>query len=200
MLKRNLVYIFLALSVLLPLTTVVKIQTQKAKSDVVLVEIEPYDPRDLLYGHYLVFKTKWNWKTIEETASACTDHKNCCLCLEEGTKNPLVSVMNCKAAQENLSCKHSLQGQSYGANSFETGLSRFYVDERFAMPLEQVFREGKEKFSVGLYVQKGRAPLLETLYIGDKNLKDYIAENGGKVPLPKKQENTPVMPAPVRQP
>ena len=26
------------------------------------VDIEPYDPRDLFYGHYLRFRIDWNWK------------------------------------------------------------------------------------------------------------------------------------------
>lgn len=195
MLKRKLSYIFLALAVLLPLTTVAKIQIQKARSDVIVVEIAPFDPRDLLYGHYLVFQTRWNWKHIEETASVCKDGKNCCLCVEEGTTNPPVSVMDCKAAQVNPSCKHSIKGQSFGANNFETGLNRFYVDERFAQPLENIFRAGKEKFGVGLYVQNGKAPILEKLYVGGKTLKDYVAQHGGIVPAPDKEE--PPAPQPM---
>ncbi len=178
------VYAALVLAVLLPLLVGGKARLDLGQAPVVRFDIEPYDPRDLLYGHYMQFQFKWNWKNIEEAGSQCTDYKNCCLCVGEGDYNPPVSVMNCNQARAGQQCKYAIKGKSYGSNQFDSGLNRFYVDERYALPLEGIFRGGKEKFSVGLFVRDGAKPVLEKLYVGDKNLKDYVDAHGGVIPEP----------------
>lgn len=186
--KNILLSIALLFAVLLPLIVVIKAQIDFKTSEIVTFDIAPYDPRDLLYGHYMQFQFNWNWKTIEERGSACTNHKNCCLCVEEGGNNPAVSVMNCDSAQNLPVCKYAIKGKSYGPNQFDLGLSRFYVDERYALPLERIFRAGQEKFRVGLFVRDGAKPILEKLYVGDKTLEDYVAAHGGTIPEPPPQE------------
>lgn len=46
----------LLLPVLIPALLVGKIMAERAAAPVYYVRIEGYDPRDLLYGHYLVFR------------------------------------------------------------------------------------------------------------------------------------------------
>ncbi len=192
--KNILLFAALALAVFLPLTAAIKAKIDLGKAEVIRVDIAPYDPRDLLYGHYMQFQFNWNWKNIEETANACTNYKNCCLCVEEGKDNPAVSVMNCDAAQNLPVCKYSIKGKSYGPNQFDTGLNRFFVDERFALPLEKIFRAGQEKFRVGLFVRDGAKPVLEKLYVGDKSLEDYLAFHGGTVPDVQEETQEPLTP------
>jgi uncharacterized membrane-anchored protein len=195
--RYSLVYVSLFVAVFLPLLMVAKAQMDFAKSDVIRVDIEPYDPRDLLYGQYMQFKINWNWKNVEEAASVCTDHKNCCLCISDGVDNPFVNVMNCEESEKDLSCKHSIQGKSYGSNQFDAGINRFYVDERFALPLEQVFQSGKEKFRVGLFVRDGQKPILEKLYVGNGSLEEYLVKNNGVLPDAKAPEDLfPTQPQP----
>ena len=58
--------IALVLSVLLavgaPLLNALHMTQQYKHYPSFRVNIEPYDPRDLFYGHYLRFRTAWNWK------------------------------------------------------------------------------------------------------------------------------------------
>ncbi len=50
------------------------------------------------------------------------------------------------------------------------------------MPLENLFRGRKEKFTLGLAMRKRGNPLLEKLYVGGLELSDYIAKHGGSIP------------------
>ena len=108
------------LAVLLPLAAAFKANQDISAYPVVKYEIEPYDPRDPLYGHYLQFRI------IEPV-------------------------------------------------EFTRRIDRFYVDERYALALEKIFREGEEKFYIGLAMRPGKEPVIEDLYIGSQRWKDYIA-------------------------
>lgn len=158
------------------------------------VVIEPYDPRDLFYGHYLTFRTAWNWKDAplaqERQGRRGPYQKNSCLCVEEGNENPPVYKVTCPAAGAVLpQCRHILKGESYGEQSFEARVNRYYLDEAAAMPLERQFRDGKKKFTLDLYVTPGGKALPGQLYVEDVPLEDYIKRNGGRVPDVDRQDN-----------
>lgn len=151
---------------------------------IVQFNIEPYDPRDLLYGHYLRFRIDWNSNKDAPVGKSCMG-KSCCLCIGEGDINPPVYTMRCKEVKKEESCLHQLKGRAYmGARSepdFDIGINRYYVDETQARPLETLFALKTHRFTIGLSLTpKGKAHM-EELYIDGMPLNDYLASQGGKI-------------------
>lgn len=190
--------IALVLSVLIavgaPLLNAVRMTEQYKHYPSFRVTIEPYDPRDLFYGHYLRFRTAWNWKDApppEERRSRRVGYqKDSCLCVTDGDENPLVYKVACPPPETKVpECRHVLRGESHGEGSFETGVDRYYLDETAALPLERQFRDGKKKFTLDLYVTPDGGALPGKLYIEDIPLENYIKRNGGKVPDVDRPEN-----------
>lgn len=166
--------IFLAVSI--PVITAVKSYNAVLSAPVIKVEIEPYDPRDLMYGHYLNFRIKWNWKNGKADAKECEGGK-CYLCVGEGHDNPQVSLQPEKPDDNSeKNCAYVLEGQYYGGDTFDIGISRYYLDEDFALPLEKLFRDKKEDFFIGLVMASSR-PVQEELYVGDLSLLEYIEKH-----------------------
>lgn len=172
--KTLLVLASIALALLVPLSTAWKAQSDIDNHTLVKLSIEPYDPRDLLKGRYLFFAVKWNWGKEQ---GVC-DGMDCCVCLGPGDADPQASLMNC-SAQKPPQCTHMLKGSKIGEDRFDIGVNRYYVDEHIALPLEDLFRNNKEKFHVGLSISPSGKYALENLYVGGMQLKDYVDSKGG---------------------
>lgn len=152
------------------------------------VKIEPYDPRDLFYGHYLRFQTTWNWKDKTPENNQFHGSREACLCVGEGDTNPVVSAASCPPAGENLpNCRFTLRGTLYGNSRFDTGVNRYYVDEALAKPLEDLFVREKRDFSLDLHVTPEGKTLPGELYVEGERLKDFVARHGGRIPEGQKQ-------------
>lgn len=192
--KNILVIASVLLAVLAPLTIAMKAEMDFKNAEIIKVEIEPYDPRHPLYGHYLQFRVKWDWKGGKANQEVCTASQSsmpfdagCCLCVEGDAENPKASLAKCDNVPKQ--CKYVVPSKNYyGGEDFPIGIDQFFVDERFAMPLENLFRAKKEKFTVGLAMRKRGNPLLEKLYVGGLELSDYIAKHGGSIPEIKPEE------------
>lgn len=185
--KNGLVIASILLAIAAPLLMAIKSHNDQKTYPVVKVEIEPYDPRDLLYGHYMIFQYKWN---LGDTASikSCQG-KDCCLCLEEGAQDPKATVMACRPDKP-AHCAHMLKGSFYG-DRFDIGLNRYYVDETVALPLENLFRNKKERFHVGLSISPNGKAILEKLYVGTRPVNDYVAEHYEELIKPAQSGDTP---------
>ena len=186
--KENVIISFCMLFALaLPLLGAVRYEAELKTHPVVRFEIEPYDPRDLLYGHYLQFRIRWNWNPEKNVYLGNSYNKdNVCLCVGKGEINPPVHAASCdgiKKKEEN--CVHAISGGYY--SRFETGgtseqeysspFDRFYVDERYALALEKIFRDHGEQFHIGLSMRDGGDAVIKDLYVGGKSLADYIRDN-----------------------
>lgn len=151
----------------------------------VRIDIEPYDPRDLLYGQYLRFRPAWNWKkdaSVDAKERVCSG-KNCCLCVGEGDVNPSVSVALCPPKGEVLdSCRYILRGQSWRNDHFENGMNRYYVDETIAKPLEDMFMKDKKKFSLDMHITPSGKSMPGELYIEDVPYKDFLSQQKTTTP------------------
>lgn len=191
--KTPLVLCSILFALALPLLNAVAAHKAQKEWPIVKFLIEPYDPRDLLYGHYMTFQFKWNWSKNAQTDACYGD--DCCLCVGAGDYNPEVYATNCPPKGETLpSCKHILKGSYYGqpateeeqipTHNFQIGIDRFYVDESLALPLEHLFRTQKEEFAIGLGMNPAGKPVVEQLYVGNKRLHAYVAEKGGSLSIP----------------
>lgn len=179
--KNILLILSVVLAVVLPLGAAIKANIVRASSPVIQVKITTYDPRDLFYGQYMTYRFDWNWKDGAPKEDACQG-EDCCLCVGEGNIDPEVSLAACTASEENKECQHLIKGRFYGM-SFDPGFNRYYVDERHAYPLEQLFRQGTETFRIGLGLPIGGKAILERLYINDQSLEEYLSAHDGEIPL-----------------
>ena len=181
------VLLSITLAVGAPMLSAVKKAEQFQKYPSFRAKIEPYDPRDLFYGHYLQFRTAWNWKEkVPEDSQKLYGQRKACLCVGEGNFDPVVSVAECPSQGKTLpDCRFTLRGESQGNWNFDNGVSRYYVDETLAKPLEDLFMREKREFSLDLHVTPDGKTLPGLLYIEGVPLKDFIAQNGGTIPAEK---------------
>lgn len=152
------------------------------------VDIAPYDPRDLFYGHYLTFRIDWNWKNKPpEDPAQRFRNRNAniekCLCVGEGDISPVVHVAECPPERGSLpDCRYTLRGESYSEWTFNNDVDRYYLSETLAKPLETLFLKDGRKFSIDLHVTPDGKSLPGQLYIDGLPLKEFLARNGGTVP------------------
>lgn len=163
----------IALATIVPLIMAFQSSHEMASNPVVKVKITGYDPRDLLYGHYMNFQYDWNWDKATDNNCRGDD---CCLCVEAKEINPQVYVQQCAAAKAVPTCAHIIKGQSYGVSDFYGPPTQFFVDETKALPLETFFRKhsGKKEFLLGLSLPPSGKARIGQLYIEGKPYLEYM--------------------------
>ena len=164
----------LAFALLIPAGLAAKAQLDLRNADAYRVPIAGYDPRDMLRGHYLVFRFEWPWvKGREPDENICAeDMSNCCVCLSGDKAAPTAHLQMCPKTPDD-SCPAPLRGYAHGNGQFDIGISQYYIPESRAEELEDLLREGKTDFRLGLVSRPGAKALIEKLYIGGKSLEHY---------------------------
>lgn len=147
----------------------------------ILVEVEGYDPRDILRGRYIVFRYKWDFdqnktKAYQERNENSTKRQSTrddYLCLMANKK-----VYPIKEDEDQHLCRHIVRGDFYeGFNQrpeFSLGLEKFYVPEKYASMIEKKFMQKSGKIAIVINGQK-RAVLLD-LIIDGKSWKEMTKE------------------------
>lgn len=184
--KTALIAAAIMFAVFVPLLSAVKADRDQKKWPIVRFSIEPYDPRDLMYGHYMRFQIRWNWKQDAPRQEELT-MRDACLCVGEGEADPEIWALECPSADKPVAeCRHIIRGDynswRTGDNGsfqqdFNAGIDRYYVDEAIALPLEKLFFDKKEEFSIGLGLSPKGKPVMEGLYVGGIALREYIMQN-----------------------
>lgn len=172
--RKSLLAIFsIALAIIVPLLMAVQSNHEMASNPVIKVKITGYDPRDLLYGHYMNFQYDWNW---DKTAENNCNGEDCCLCVEAKETNPKVNVQQCSVAKTSPTCAHIVKGSSYSGTNFYGPSTQFFVDETKALPLEAFFRKhsGKKEFLLGLSLPPSGKARIDKLYIEGKTYLEYM--------------------------
>lgn len=128
-----------------------KKQSVKAFGHKIELPITGYDPRDLLAGHYLVYRIK----DSEQLCSGFQDSKEVFLCLNT------MSVSD----KRPTSCKIFVRGECFH-NSFRApSIERYYVPQEQAAKLEQLIQRGNASIVVSVSEQ-GEAVVEELLVNG----------------------------------
>lgn len=138
--------------------------------------IEGYDPRDLLRGHYLIFRYKW---PAGSTASGCLSAlEPCCACISGEQNNPSVLFSDCETLKQNKMCKGVIEvgASSRGDLQPSESLRQYYIPEAQASKLETMLRNNTNHFEVGLVPQPGGGGKLKMLYIDGKALPQFLLE------------------------
>ncbi len=119
------------------------------------VVIEGYDPRDLISGHYLLFRYKFDIPNL------CTDSnygQPINICLADQTVSYDI----------NTNCPATLVGFCDGAR-FTTGHERFYIPQERGLELEQKIRDGKAEVVLSV---RGQSEVIKDLLINGKSWKE----------------------------
>lgn len=131
--------------------------------------IEGYDPRDLLRGHYLTFRYKWD---------APSDYKHAlgCACISGEALNPVVRVGKCPSSQNALpeACQSFIRVERRGGYQPYEESRRVYIPDIEAPLLEKMLREGQHRFEVGVVPQSDGRARVKTLYIDGKPLDEFL--------------------------
>ncbi|WP_020395783.1 GDYXXLXY domain-containing protein [Thiolinea disciformis] len=126
--------------------------------------IEGFDPRDLLSGHYLVFKVNYE---IAQGNSCPSSDINAKLCLEPEKR---VYPEDELPAQ----CTLYLPGTCNSDKQFDAGFERFYIPEQKAAQLEQLVQAKRAKLELSID-QYGNASIRDLL-IDNKPWKQVLSD------------------------
>ncbi len=124
-------------------------------------EVQGYDPRDLLRGHYLRFTLNYD---IEHSTNQCSG-TNCCLCLTDvGNKVPKVTKKTCVSAKN--------QCDGYINDKLARKLNRYYIGEQQAKQAEKILREARSNNSalLSLAINAKGEPQITDMIIDGQSL------------------------------
>lgn len=136
---------------------VVKAELSRNAAKIWTVDIEGFDPRDILHGQYLAFKFDWNW-----AAGQPEDCAACCVCLQENlTGAPSARIVSCETSNAALpQCGAVIRNwdaaNTHSGKPFERAF-RFYIPEQHANILQSKLNNfspdaQKDRFAVRLNV------------------------------------------------
>ena len=133
------------------------------KSKTLVLPVQGYDPRDLLSGHYLIYKVDYGLSCPDDldgfpvTAYMCFEPK----------KYIVISK------QPEKTCSLFIKGQCLRNLEFQTNASRYYIPEKKAKQLEQLFIKADKKNVILSVTKKGHV-LVKDLIIDGKSIKTLI--------------------------
>jgi uncharacterized membrane-anchored protein len=143
----------------------------------IIIPIVGYDPRDLLSGHYLIFRLDLN-----TDACADYDHENenvfLCLTLDETDTVTESSTLHYLSDDWRDYCHAVLRGRC-DRGSYVAGIERFYIPEHESAALDRAVRTGKGSLVVSVD-NSGRASIKELLIDGKPWRKSLEAQPGSK--------------------
>lgn len=167
-------FLALVMMIALPSLLLVKSFYDREQGRVWLVDIDGYDPRDLLYGHYLNFTYDWNFATPQD-GGQCYG-RNCCICLNESVpgsiRAPLAKTLRCDAPERGQ-CSSVITG-GHGRHPAVRG-QRYYVPEKDGLRLEGILRDEQHEAQMEIAVPRSGGPaMIRKLYIDQQPLEEFL--------------------------
>jgi hypothetical protein len=149
----------------------------KAANEGTLVEfeIDGYDPRDLLAGHYVTYRINYGTAQIcatETNQSKLTYYSKICACLNVDPLDSLSTVSSVESCDLHTkpSCPVWIMGSCLYANRFEAGIERFYIPESYSKYLMTIPENTRLIVNV---TSDGRA-MVKGLRIAGDTVEKYI--------------------------
>lgn len=191
--------IAILIALLVPLLAVAKAVYDSNAHPVAKIRITGYDPRDMLFGHYMMFRFDWDWvdgQPPEDDKRPCFG-ETCCLCLGEGDTDPAAAIIACDAPEsETPQCTARLKGAYYGGDDFDIGYRQYFVSETRALELEKMLRDTPDRFRMGITLPPSGKARLKGLYVDDMTVEDYLRAN--PPPQPPASDAVPTWPDAAR--
>jgi hypothetical protein len=129
------------------------------------VKISAYDPRDLLYGHYLTYRYDWTADGRIQTPAPANES---CLCLNSsgnGSSDPKVHGVSC-SVPAGAACESVITAPAMR--------EKYMIPEHNAERLESLFRSGNHDFHVEIMAHNNQSVSVRGLYVDDVALEDYL--------------------------
>ncbi len=160
---------FLIAALLLPLIVIglgiVRSEIHLARGTLWTFDVDGYDPRDLLRGHYIQFRLDLH---EDSEAGECGDDEGelCCLCLQKTLEAQPPTVYRRRCEDAKYQCDGVLKTQ------YLKTLTRFYIPEQDAATLEAKFREAAQRKQARLWVAIDREgkPQIESLRLDGETI------------------------------
>ena len=131
-------------------------------------ELQGYDPRDLLRGHYLRLNVSYD---MDSKKNSCTSSEECCLCLSKTEERvPRVHEASCSVAKT--------QCDGFMLSSYRNSMSRYYIPEADAKRAETILADARANRTAFLTVSingKGE-PAIVDIIIDDQSLNDLLMQ------------------------
>lgn len=124
----------------------------------IVLPIKGYDPRDLLSGHYLIYRVQYGVEGI--CANSNQGEQEAFVCLETNTFS----------FEKPSECRELIQGACI-SGEFQAGIERFYVPEEKARQLESKIMEKSASISISI-LPSGKAQVKDLFFDG-KSWRDY---------------------------
>jgi uncharacterized membrane-anchored protein len=129
----------------------------------IILKVQGYDPRDLLSGHYVVYRVDYgNANMCYGTATSFPKAGYVCL---DHLKHPEFSYSRPR------SCRSFLKGRCR-RGEFTAGIEKFFIPEADAKPLDKFLRESRGSIELSITAD-GKAQVAE-LYIDGKPWKEAV--------------------------
>jgi uncharacterized membrane-anchored protein len=172
--KRNLI-----ISLIFPIIVLIGLIAYKQAKVMagmkITLPITGFDPRDLLSGHYLIYRIDYGVKDDDY----CYDYKNngqdAYVCLQKESDDPEAYSSQIFAGNNNDNpdyrpCFAVIKGKCKNGR-FTAGIEKFFIPEEYAAPLDSAVRGRKGK--IVLSVSKNGSAAIKDLLIDDKSWRDY---------------------------
>lgn len=127
-------------------------QSVKSFGQTLVLPISGFDPRDLLSGHYLVYRIDYGFDVCRTLSSKKTKDKFVFVCPKEQRVESFPPS----------SCQIAIRGTCFGSQ-FRAGVERYYVPEDEALRLEKLVQAGNA--SILLSVSKDGKAVVKDLLI-----------------------------------
>jgi uncharacterized membrane-anchored protein len=101
------------------------------------VNIDGFDPRDLLRGQYLRYRVRWNWSSPQQRCPEC------CLCLVDTSTVIDPPVTSC-------SCELAARGSTFITPAALEGLGKYYIPEGTGPHLERAIRDRRASLRIAV--------------------------------------------------
>lgn len=126
------------------------------------LDIVGFDPRDLLSGHYLIYRVNY-----------LKDGKRVCSYSDSGKKK-YYCFDNMRSAEKSnylSNCNYKVEG-TCERGRFKVGIERFYIPEEYSVELDKVVRDQRGSIIISVNT-KGDAQV-SNLLINNMDWKDYL--------------------------
>lgn len=151
--KRTLLLVALILPIAALMVNAWMKSAQRSSGEEVILPIEGFDPRDLLSGHYLLYRVNFGLD------SSCTEQgAEAAVCLRPERKMYARNEL-----PEN--CELFIQGYCDDSATFVAGIERFYIPEEYAEALEKQVRDKQGEIVLSVDSQ-GNAAIRDLLIDG----------------------------------
>ena len=169
--KNKLIFTAIALPLLVLLLLIVRAEYHVRSGEQWMFEVQGYDPRDLLRGHYLQFTLLYDW---EKGKNECSSGTECCLCL---TKNNSAEKTSIVPKVHKTSCKTARkQCDGYILSAKQNALNRYYIPEESAKRAESLLIKARANQQAYLQVSinKKGEPAIVDLILDNQSINELL--------------------------